>query len=69
MMHPAIESAMTTGYQYTEPLLYALCTSCDDEIHYGDEFVEHADYAYCSKECLVEQMLKDGNASLMIAEQ
>lgn len=69
MMHPTIEHAMSTGYQYIEPLVYVHCTSCKEEIHYGDEFVEHANYAYCSKECLVEQMLEEGNANMMIAEQ
>lgn len=70
MMHPSIEHAMSTGYQYMEPLVYDNCTSvkCKEEIHYGDEFVEHAGYVYCGKECLVDQMLEDGNASMMIAE-
>lgn len=68
MMHPAIESAVQTGYPYSEPQVYSSCTRCNEEIHYKEEFIDHGGYDYCSKECLVEQMLEDGNASLEIAE-
>ncbi len=67
MMHPAIERTITNGYHYMEPTVYERCTKCKEEINFGEEFVEHADYAYCSKECLVDQMLEEGNASWVIA--
>lgn len=68
MMHPAIEQTMSTGYPYSEPLVYEECSCCGEEIHFSDEFVEHAGYPYCTKECLAEQMIKEGNANLLIAE-
>lgn len=67
MMHPDIERTMMTGYPYPEPQVFDRCTNCNEEIHYKEEFVEHAGYPYCSKECLVELMLQEGNASLVIA--
>ncbi|MEK3935972.1 hypothetical protein MKY41_11645 [Sporosarcina sp. FSL W7-1349] len=68
MMDPAIERTMLTGYPYPEPVVYDRCTRCREEIHYKEEFVEAAGYAYCCKECLVDQMLEEGNANLVIAE-
>lgn len=69
MMHPAIEQAMQTGYPYTEPFVHERCanSSCREEIHNGEYVPEHAGYLYCSKECLVDQMLAEGNASWVIA--
>ena len=69
MMHPAIERTMMTGYPYPEPAVFDRCANdkCKEEIHYKDEFVEHAGHPYCCKECLVEQMLEEGNASLVVA--
>ena len=68
MMHPGIERTMMTGYPYPEPAVFDRCTKCEEEIHFKEEFVEHAGYPYCCKECLVEQMLIEGNANLVIAE-
>lgn len=35
---------------------------CDTELYEGDEVIEVGGYHYCSKECVTEQMLKEGNA-------
>lgn len=69
MMHPAIERTMQTGYPFGEPRVYDCCTNCHEEIDYGEEVVEHADHLYCSKECLVDQMVEEGNANWVIAGQ
>ena len=69
MMHPAIERTIETGYPFGEPVVYERCahSSCREEIHNGEDVVEHADHLYCSKECLVDQMLEEGNANWVIA--
>ncbi len=69
MMHPAIMETIQTGYPYAEPLVYEYCANCREEIHHGEDVVEHADHLYCSKECLVDQMLEEGNANWVVAGQ
>lgn len=69
MMHPTIEHATQTGYQYMEPQVFDNCVCCGDEIHDGDEYTEHAGNAFCSGECLLEIMYGEGNANLAVAGQ
>lgn len=35
---------------------------CDTELYDGDEIIEHSGYHYCCGDCLVNQMLREGNA-------
>lgn len=37
-------------------------SGCDTGIHTGDEVIEFGGYHYCSKSCVIDQMLKDGHA-------
>lgn len=39
---------------------------CGNDIYEGDEVIEHAGYHFCSGDCLVDQMLQDGNALKLV---
>lgn len=51
-------------YPQEEPKPVQECDNdrCDTDIYEGDEVIEAGSYHYCSKECVVEQMLQEGNA-------
>lgn len=35
---------------------------CHTDLYEGDEVIEHAGYHFCCGDCLVNQMLREGNA-------
>ncbi len=54
-------------YPQKEPDLFGLCINCNNEIFKKEECVGHAGYVYCSGDCLIETMFKEGNAERLVA--
>lgn len=70
MEHPDIERTIATGHPHEEPTTVDECTYCGQELSEGEEVLAFpSEYNYfCTAECVVNQMLKEGNLEKVVLE-